>query len=419
MESGFEYLHRIAKFMASMTDMDKLLGVIINEASIVTNAESCSLALYDEPTDELYFYIARGTESNREVEQKLECFRMKMGEGVVGWCAANMETANIRNAIEDPRFCKAADEETGFVTRSILAVPMKTRDKLIGVVEAVNKQINEGFSEHNEFQSDGFTDHDEKVLSVLATQASLIIENARLYQESIEQARLSALGQGIAGAAHCIKNILNSIDGGGYIIELGIQKENIENIDKGWDILKRNTLFMKELVLDMLTCSRPRKPEYEPSDINTICSDIANLVGHDALEKNVDVQTELQSDIGIVILDPKSIYRCVLNLVTNAIDACDKPKGIVKINTNIKEDNMLEITVSDNGCGISEENIEKIFKVFYSTKGNKGTGLGLGVTEKIIAEHGGNIKVESKIGEGTSFIISIPAKGIIKNNSHN
>ncbi len=107
-------------------------------------------------------------------------------------------------------------------------------------------------------------------------------------------------------------------------------------------------------------------------------------------------------------IDPKGIYRCLLNLVSNSIDACDND-GIVKLRTDIfPQDNLLTISVSDNGCGISKENIEKLFEVFFSTKGSKGTGLGLSVTHKIITEHGGEIKVTSEPGEDTEFQINLP-----------
>ncbi|MBM3239769.1 GAF domain-containing protein [Candidatus Poribacteria bacterium] len=404
-ESEIEHLYRIEKFMESMTDMDRLLEVIIREGRAVTAAESCSLALYDENSDELYFYVAIGEGGEQEVERKLKCIRMKMGVGIVGWTAVNMKPANVTDVYNDPRFYRQADKQTGFVTRSILSVPMIRREKLIGVVQSVNKQNQEGFSEY-----------DEKVLTVLAAQAALVIENAKLYEESLRQARLSALGQGIAGAAHCINNILTSVEGGSYIFELGIQHEDMERITKGWDIIKQGTKFLRELVLDMLDYCRPQKLECEPTDINETCMDVAKLMLGRARQKNIDILLELQPDIGQIILDSKGIYRCILNIVSNAIDACDKPKGIVKIATHLLKVNNLAIEISDNGCGISEENRKNIFKVFFSTKGSKGAGLGLAVTQKIISEHGGNISVESQLGVGTKFKIILPMNGSFAGN---
>jgi signal transduction histidine kinase len=195
--------------------------------------------------------------------------------------------------------------------------------------------------------------------------------------------------------------------GGGYILETGLRKEKLETIVRGWDVLKRNSQVMKDLVLDMLTYSRPREPELEPSDINQICKDIADLLREKAKENNVDILLDLESNIEAINLDPKGIYRCILNLVSNAVDACDQPAGVVVITTK-RIEGSINVLVSDNGCGISKEDRENIFNVFFSTKGSKGTGLGLSVTEKIISEHGGEIKVKSEPGAGTTFTIKLP-----------
>ena len=399
MTSEIEHLYRIEKFLASMSDLNLLLEAIIRECSAALGAESSSLALVDEQSDDLYFYVVGGEENETEVESRLKSIRMKMGAGIIGWCAENKASVIINDVYADPRFDKSVDDKTGFITRSILAVPMIRGEKLIGVVEGVNKRSGEGF-----------TDKDEKLLSVLAAQAGLVIENARLHQENIRQARLTAMGQGIAGAAHCIKSILNSIGGGEFVIETGLRKKNLEKVEKGWEVMKRNTHIMKELVLDMLTYSRPREPERRPSDINRICTDIADLVRETAGKKNIDMTLDLDTGLGEINLDPKGIYRCILNLVSNAVDACDKPAGKIAISTRLTETgNWLEVSVADNGSGISQEDRDKLFNVFFSTKGSKGTGLGLAVTEKIISEHNGSIHVTSRLGEGTTFTIRLPA----------
>jgi signal transduction histidine kinase len=261
----------------------------------------------------------------------------------------------------------------------------------------------------NKRGADEFSASDEKMLTVLAAQAALIIENARLQEENLRQARLTALGQGIAGAAHCIKNILNGVHSGAYILDLGIKQQQFNSVAKGWDIMKRNTQIMEDLVIDMLTYSRPRKPECAPSDINRVCSDIADLMSQKAKDKKVELVLALQPDIGELVLDAKAIYRCILNLVSNAIDASDKPVGRVEISTQASsEDGRLKIRVTDNGQGIKEENLKNLFKAFFSTKGSKGTGLGLAVTQKIIVEHGGDIVADSKVGVGTTFTIALP-----------
>ncbi|MEI6423225.1 MAG: ATP-binding protein [Lentisphaerota bacterium] len=397
--SELEHLVRIEKFMASMAEQDVLLAAIMGEGTAAVNSESCSLALLDEASGELYFYVAKGNAEEREFEHKLKRVRLIAGTGVVGWCLTQRLLVNIGDAYADPRFDPGVDRQTGFVTRSILAVPMLHRGKLIGVMEAVNK-----------LGGGSFTVRDEKVLTVLAAQAALILENARLYRETIDQTRLSALGQGIAGAAHCIKNILNGIDGGAFILEAGLCKDNLEGVGKGWEILKRNTQIMKTLVLDMLTYSKPRQPEIEPCDLNRLCQDVADLLQEKARGRGVILSTSLAPVFGLIPLDPKGIYRCILNLTANAVDAIDKPDGRVEIITRpaASRQGYVEIAVSDNGCGISENNQRNMFKAFFSTKGAKGTGLGLAVTQKIVHEHCGDIHLDSVPGRGTTFIITLP-----------
>ena len=382
-DSDLDHLIRIEKFMARMTDLNSLLTVIMRETTLATDAESCSVALYDKATDRLQFCIARGEAQEREFERKLALIRMPMGIGVLGWCATNRLVANIKDAYADPRFNKDADAKTGFRTRSILAVPMVRNDDLIGVVEAVNKRV-----------EDGFSDHDEQVLMVLAAQAALVIENARLVEENVRQARFSAIGQAMAGAAHCIKNILSGIDGGGYVVDVGLRKKDVEQVAKGWEILRRNAAIMKELVLDMLSYARPQKPDMKPVDINSLCREVATFVAQKTRKTNVRMKLSLERDTGSVMADPKAIYRCV---------------SLVTVSTRIAPfERRLRIMVSDTGCGIAPEDREKLFRVFFSTKGAKGTGLGLAVTEKIVTEHGGNMRVESEVGKGSLFVIELP-----------
>ena len=396
--SEFHHLYRIEKFMASMTDLDELLSVIMRETTLATDSASCSIALYDEEADELQFSVARGEEEERDFEKKLKQVRIPMGAGVVGWCASSRKTANIKDTLKDPRFDSETDKKTGFSTKSILAVPMIRQDKLIGVVEAVNKNNDEGFSEY-----------DEQVLTVLAAQAALVIENAWLVNDNLQKTRFSALGQGIAGAAHCIKNIANGIAGGNYVLELGLKKQDMKQVGQGWEMLKRTTEMMKDLVLDMLSYSGPSKLDYELADINTICSDLVELLINGAKEIKVDIKTDFDPRLKQTVVDPKGIYRCVLNLLTNAVDACSDNSGNICIRTK-QGPERFDIIVEDSGCGITEEHVGELFKVFFSTKGSKGTGLGLAITQKIVHEHGGAIKVESILDKGTTFSISLPYK---------
>ena len=397
--TSVETLYRIERFMGSITDLDRLLEVIVAESRDATDADGGSLLLYDPATNELYFDVALGEEGETDVQKYLKRIRLKMGAGIAGLVAETRGTVNVKDAQNDPRLFKQADTGTGFVTRSLLAVPAVRGTKLIGVLEVLNKR-----------EPGGFTERDEKMLAVIASQAALVIENAQLYAESVRQARLSALGQGIAGAAHCIKNILNAIDGGSFILERALEKEDVSRANRGWDILSRNMGLMRGLVLDMLTYAKPREPECAETDLPELCEGICGFVEQAASQKEVSVTWESSPAIRQVMLDPNGVRRCLLNLMGNAVDAsAGHPNATVRLISRISErDGFFDLIVADNGCGMSSDVQKQLFQPFFSTKGSKGTGLGLAVTRKIIREHGGDILLESEEGKGTRFILQFP-----------
>lgn len=390
---NIENLSRIYNCIHSAMDIDSLLSVVNEQVPESLDAEYCCIGLYDNITQEIYYYKGCLAKRNQDVT----FLRAKKGTGIIGWVADNRIGVRIKDAHTDPRFVKEVDEQGGIVIRSVLAVPMISRNNLIGVLVAINQKLDDYFSE----------DH-QKLLNVFAGLTATHVDNIRLAEENINQTHLTDLGHSIASSAHSLKNILNNMDGGAYIVERGVATKNMENVNKGWDILKRNSQRIRDIVLDMLLFSRPRKPEYNPTDVNKICHDLFDLLNENAKSRKVNIELDLDKQLHHVCIDPKGIYRCILNLVSNAIDACSKSGGIVKISTRYLDNTDLEIKVSDNGAGISKENIKHIFDVFYTTKGSLGTGLGLPVTQKIIAEHRGKIDVTSKLRHGTTFTMTIP-----------
>jgi signal transduction histidine kinase len=238
------------------------------------------------------------------------------------------------------------------------------------------------------------------------------VENVRLYEDKIKSERLAAVGQAIAGLGHCIKNILNGMEGGAFILQRGLDKGDDDSFREGWDILKRNSSRLKDLMLDMLAYSKPREPMYTEVNGNNIPKEVVELLHEKAKSKGVNLRFIPDDRLGKVMLDGKAIYRGLLNLITNAIDACPADGGKVEIKTLLlPESEQFQIVVQDNGQGIGQENLVKLGRAFFSTKGPKGTGLGLCVTYKVIEEHKGYVQVDSKVGTGTTFTVTLPQKG--------
>jgi PAS domain S-box-containing protein len=238
-------------------------------------------------------------------------------------------------------------------------------------------------------------------------------EIKRLQKELLGAERLAAVGQTVAGMAHCVKNILHGLKGGSYLVNIGIDKDNTEKLKNGWQMVQRNIERTSELVQDLLSYSKEREPEYALCSPNQIAADVCELLRAAAAKQNVRLVENLSAEIGDVVMDGRSLHRSLMNLVANAIDACrDDPnpgkEHSVSLTTSLEEGGIIRLAVQDNGSGMTEEVKEKIFSSFFSTKGPKGTGLGLLVTRKLIEENSGNITVESQLGEGTTFALRLP-----------
>ena len=242
-------------------------------------------------------------------------------------------------------------------------------------------------------------------------------EIKRLEKELVKSERLAAVGQTVAGLAHGIKNILHGLKGGSYLVDIGIKRDDTEKLKKGWDTIKRNIGRTSNLVMDLLSYSKEREPEYEACQPNQIVEDVGALVADKAREHQVELVLELDETIGEVIMDPGSIHEILLNLASNAVDAClfDEDlskKWIVNLKARKKPENYIEFVVSDNGAGMSDKVLQKLFTSFFSTKGHRGTGLGLMVTRKLIKEHQGKIEVASRLNEGTAFTVRLPYRNV-------
>jgi signal transduction histidine kinase len=178
-------------------------------------------------------------------------------------------------------------------------------------------------------------------------------------------------------------------------------------------MVKKNVAMVSDLVKDILYASKERQPEYQEHDLASVLTEVHDLYENKAAAKGIELIKDFSPDLGKGIIDPKGIHSAISNLVSNAIAACCDPPGCeeswVKIGARIDQGKLL-LSVQDNGQGMSEEVRQNLFKKFYSTKGSRGTGLGLVVTRKVREEHGGTIRVESAPGQGTTFLIELPVK---------
>lgn len=239
-----------------------------------------------------------------------------------------------------------------------------------------------------------------------------ITELKQLETEMLEAERLAAVGETVAGLAHSIKNILMGLEGGMYIVSLGLKKDDKGKIAEGWEMLERNFKKTTALVKDFLNFAKGQLPELELIEPNEIVNEILELYRENVAQKGIQLISDLSPQTKKAPLDRSGIHTCLINLVSNAIDACvisdAKPK-FVKVSARDENGNLI-FEVTDNGRGLDYEVKKKIFTTFFTTKGGEGTGLGLLTTRKIINEHGGKILVHSQTGQGARFRIELPRK---------
>jgi signal transduction histidine kinase len=239
---------------------------------------------------------------------------------------------------------------------------------------------------------------------------TVVIRYRRVLEDkNRELERLAAIGEIVARVAHYQKNLLNGLRGGLYVTNGAMAKGDRENLREGWRMLHGSVQRIERLTLDMLYYVKGRVPKREPADVNEVIQEVVDLMREAAAQRNVELQAELGEGTSRQSFDRAAIHRAILDLVSNAIDACAESESgnLVSLTSEATGDGIV-VTVADNGVGMSDEVRSNLFVRFFSTKGGQGTGLGLPVVKKVVEEHGGTLEVESKLGQGSSFRLRFP-----------
>jgi signal transduction histidine kinase/CheY-like chemotaxis protein len=401
----------------SSLNLLEVLSMIMHNANRVTGSVASTLMLMDEKTGDLCFSIPTGPKADTLVD-----VRLKKGHGIAGWVAEQNKPVIVDDAETDPRFYPGIDEMSGFRTKSILAVPLKAKNKIIGVLEVINKEDGSSFSEE-----------DALLLTIFAEQAAMAIENARLYEElknQIEetnrvQAQLSeiqkfqALAQLSSGLSHDFKNILNAIMGFAEIILLDVESAQIrEDVE---EILKAGTRA-KDLLSQILNFTRQSEQNRVVIDVgNALRQAVKSIRGQ--IHEAIDIKEDLTAEDVRLLADPAQIHQVLLDVLKNAGEAIGKAPGSIEVGAAVVSVNKaregplstltpgsyVRIRISDNGCGMDADTRKQIFDPYFSTKDRAvGTGMSLAAVQGIVNGHGGAIEVDSAPDEGATFDIYLP-----------
>ncbi len=303
------------------------------------------------------------------------------------------------NTMTDRRFCGEDPQDS--IHRlglcSIICVPIVSRGEIHGIV-----YLDCSMSRH------AYTQEQLRLAVAIGRLVGLTMENIYLLESRMHSERMAAAGETVAHLSHYIRNILQGMQGGAEIVEQGLERRSLDRTESGWALIRRNLDRILQLTVNMLTFSKKRRPRVVMALINPVIEEVVGLVKKRAEEKSVRIVIDLE-EMPPVPLDLDGIHQVVNNIVLNAVQAAPEGAGLVGISTRyMGNQDVVEVSINDNGTGIPKEDFNRIFDAFHSSKGHGGTGLGLAAASKIVRELRGTIEVESAVGRGTTFHIKLP-----------
>jgi signal transduction histidine kinase len=422
-------LQRLSHTAASVLDLDRLAGMILDEVTTTVHIERAAFFLKQEESGEFRLVAQRGLDDNVGL-------KLRKAHPVVGWLSSHENVLLSRHDVDVmPQFKALWDQERENLERmgAELFIPLEAKDELVGIL-AVGHKLSEV----------AYLQDDQLTLITLANQAAIAIENARLYDAAqrelaerkraeealkeyserleemveertkelqdaqaklIQSEKLAATGRLAASVAHEINNPLQGISNYLAVISWQVAKE--DPLHEDLEMVKLGFERIAEIVRRLRAFYRPAEEKMEPTGINGVVERVLALLGHQLSLGQVEVKRELAEQELLVLGSAGQLEQVLVNLAVNAQEAMPRG-GELTVRTILRED-MVQLQVSDTGRGMDEEQMSRLFRPFYSGKEAKGLGLGLWISHNIVEGHGGHIEVESEVGQGSTFTISLPA----------
>jgi signal transduction histidine kinase len=396
-------LYEISLAISHILDLDLLLGKLMDEVFRSLAADRACIMLRNPETGQLDVKEVRERVPSKD--------KMQVSRTILEYMIREKKGVLVSDASRDERF-SSGQSILKFGIREVICVPMTGRhETLVGLLYLDTRSTVRDLVAANNPEGK-FTEGHLKLALVIAHLAALAVETTRYHQAMVHAERLAAIGQTIANLGHHIKNILQGLRSGSEILKMGLADKDETYLQQGWKMIERNRAKIDHLVMDMLSYSKEREPAIQETDLNALVREVVENFDARAKERGVKLEARCQDNLPAVQADRDGINHALLNIVSNALDAVEeRPKPAVLLVTLLEpEGNWVQIQVRDNGVGIPPEKLEEIFKPFISSKGARGTGLGLPVSRKILREHGGDLLVKSQHNKGSHFVLRLPLK---------
>lgn len=394
-------LYEIGQEVTAQIALDPTLHLIVERARELLQAEVSLLALRQEGSDTFVMQASSGT-----ISEAIAGVRFRPGEGLGGQVVMTgmpIRVGEYREEFPDSPFVEIVQESE---LRSAVAVPLKVRDAVIGVLYVHSRTPHK------------FHEDDQQLLSALADQAAIAIDKAKLYQdlqhshqellsaqvEVVRKTRMAAMGEIAAAVAHEIRNPLGAIHSCVEVLQMNpdISGEDAEHLE----VIRVETRQLNEIVSQFLAFGRPRPPQFEGVDLQELIDEtFAVLRRDDRCSPSIVLRRQFDPSLQEVWADRDQLRQVFWNLFLNAVQAM-KEKGELLVETH-RLGGSVQVLVRNTGPAIPATVLPNIFEPFFTTKSD-GTGLGLAIVRRIVEEHGGQIAVDSHPGEGTCFVLSLP-----------
>ena len=283
--------------------------------------------------------------------------------------------------------------------KKVLFIPLVIGNNAMGLAAFIRAETAPDFQEHQ-----------LNLGTNLSDEAGRAIKNILLLERTVEIEKLAAIGQSMSMVLHEIKNIIQLATFADEWLKRGLNKNNRDYLERGAHGISKALREMNGFIYEILSLTKNYKVVPQQVNLKILLDELRIDLGEKAQQLNIRFEIETDAALGMVECEERSMYRSVLNLVKNAMEACNKPNPWVKVEARVQDDEHYTISVSDNGQGMTDEVKAKIRQAFFSTKGEQGTGLGVLVVERTLTAHGGQMTIASEAGHGSVFTLTLPKK---------
>lgn len=396
----FARLIEISLTLNSTLDLDRMLQFIIDSTTEILDCEAASILLYDDKNERLYFAASTGSDP-----VKLAEIPVPIDSSIAGRIFTRGDPEIINDLSKDPRHFQKVGEEVDFVARSLIGVPMHIHEKVIGVIEGLNRR------------ESAFTLEDVDILMVIASQAAVAINNSRMmtdlqnaYEDLSQIDKIKS--EFIAIASHELRTPLLHILGYAQLLQEETEGESSDNVNRVVESAMKLRVLVDEMTNMNLLEMRSQELRWEKAMLQQILTDSYQETAQTLKAKGHTSQFDLPKEPLFVRADPEKLGRAFVNVFSNAARFTPE-NGVIKIGLEVQS-KLAHVTIQDNGIGILENELEAVFDRFYQveshlTRSESGMGLGLPIARGLVELHNGKIWAESEgVNQGTTIHITLP-----------